>query len=226
MLGGENSLSPMLAKVLDIAGRKGDWVTARDVQFSFSTKKRPKAETIRQWFLELQALDLGKVQGTGRQIKFIWEHCEQREQFVSPTLTDQSQVLQESQRFVSTVSTSPVFSENPQEVEEKQKKVKSCSQNSQTSSNSEPERDEAVSTPLTNCSHCSQTDHKIQINSKVKIHWAGSKRDGEIGTVVSIDSSGLATVRLHNQSLRRDLQIASVPLVKKLGLEYYLELIE
>ncbi|MGB5594408.1 MAG: DUF3987 domain-containing protein, partial [Crocosphaera sp.] len=70
MLGGEDSLPPMLAKVLDIAERKGDWVTARDVQFGFTLKKRPKAETVRQWFAELEALNLGTTQGEGRRVKF------------------------------------------------------------------------------------------------------------------------------------------------------------
>ncbi len=50
-------------------------------------------------------------------------------------------------------------------------------------------------------------------------------RDGEIGTVLSIDDSGWATVRLL-KSLRQDLQIAYAPIDKKSGHEYYLELIE
>ena len=106
---------------------------------------------------------------------------------MSSMLTDQSQVEQESQRFVSSVSSSESFSETPKEVEQKQKKTKSCSQSSQTNSIPDTEGDEAVNKPLTNCSQSSQTDHKIQIGSKVKIHWAGSMRDGEIGTVLSID---------------------------------------
>ena len=59
LLGGEDSLPPMLAKVLDIAERKGDWINAADVQFSFSTKKRPRPEIVRQWFKELAELGLG-----------------------------------------------------------------------------------------------------------------------------------------------------------------------
>ncbi len=66
----------------------------------------------------------------------------------------------------------------------------------------------------------------LKIGSTVKIHWAGSMRDGEIGTVLSIDQSGWATVRLHKKSLRRDLQITSAPVVKTQQQEYYLELIE
>lgn len=70
LLGEEDSLPPMLAKVLDIAERKGDWINARDVQFGFSGKKRPAAESVRQWFKELEALELGTIQGQGRHIKF------------------------------------------------------------------------------------------------------------------------------------------------------------
>ncbi|MGK7882837.1 MAG: DUF3987 domain-containing protein, partial [Crocosphaera sp.] len=66
----------------------------------------------------------------------------------------------------------------------------------------------------------------LKIGSTVKIHWAGSMRDGEIGTVLSIDDSGWATVRLHKKSLRQDLQIAYAPITKPSEQEYYLELIE
>jgi hypothetical protein len=83
LLGGDDSLSPMLAKVLDIAERKGDWVTAREVQLAFTLKKRPKAEVIRQWFKELAELSLGTTQGEGRQVKF----CSQCSQFVDDLTT-------------------------------------------------------------------------------------------------------------------------------------------
>jgi hypothetical protein len=70
MLGSEDSLPPMLAKVLDIAERKGDWITAGDVQLNFTCKKRPRPETVRQWFKELAKLELGTIQGEGRKLKF------------------------------------------------------------------------------------------------------------------------------------------------------------
>ena len=69
--------------------------------------------------------------------------------------------------------------------------------------------------------------HKIKIGSKVKIHWAGSIRDGEIATVKSIDpEKKMATVWFHNESIRRDLRIAEIPIRKESEIEFYLKLIE
>ena len=106
------------------------------------------------------------------------------------------------------------------------KKPKNYPQYPQTDFSPDTERDTGVGSLPTNYPQYPQTDHKIKIGSTVKIHWAGSMRDGEIGTVLSIDDSGWATVRLHKKSLRQDLQIAYAPMAKKSGHEYYLELIE
>jgi hypothetical protein len=38
LLGGDDSLPPMLAKVLDIAERKGNWIIAKDVQLSLNRR--------------------------------------------------------------------------------------------------------------------------------------------------------------------------------------------
>jgi hypothetical protein len=226
MLGGENSLPPMLAKVLDIAERKGDWITARDVQFNFTHRKRPPAETVREWFKELQALNLGKVQGEGRRIKFLFSNCGHCGSNVGKLPTDQYHTTQGIQPFVGIVGNFSDFSEKEKEKEGFSEKAKNYPQCPQTDLNAGTERDTDVGSLPTNDPQYPQTDHKIQIGSTVKIHWAGSMRDGELGTVISIDSSGLATVRLHKQLTRRDLQIASVPLVQEPGREYYLELIE
>jgi hypothetical protein len=71
MLGGGDSLPPMLAKVIEMAERKGDWITSKDVQSCFNSKNRPRPETIRQWFKELQVLSLGTTEGSGRYLKFL-----------------------------------------------------------------------------------------------------------------------------------------------------------
>jgi hypothetical protein len=70
LLGGDDSLPPMLAKVLDIAERKGDWIKASDVYLNITKSKRPKGETVRQWFKELEAIDQGEVRGQGRNLEF------------------------------------------------------------------------------------------------------------------------------------------------------------
>jgi hypothetical protein len=218
MLGGGDSLPPMLAKVIEVAERKGDWVTARDVQLAFTLKKRPKAEVVRQWFKELAELNLGTTQGQGRQVKF----CSQCSQNVDGLTTAQTQAEQNSQPFVVNVVNFQHCSEKGEEISNSPNPTTTTT----NSHNASAEQTITVDSPTTIRPQRLQTDHKIQIGSTVKIHWAGSMRDGELGTVLSIDSSGLATVRLHNQLTRRDLQIASVPLVQEPGREYYLELIE
>jgi Protein of unknown function (DUF3987) len=69
----EQALPPMLAKVIEVAIRKGTWVRTRDVQFAFSTKKRPSPETIRQWFKELVELGQGITNGRGRSLSFLYQ---------------------------------------------------------------------------------------------------------------------------------------------------------
>ncbi len=169
MLGCENSLSPLLAKVLDIAERKGDWVTARDVQLAFTLKKRPKAKVVRQWFKELAELDQGTTQGQGRQVKF----CSQCSQNVDGLTTAQSQAGQESQPFVVNVVNFEPFSEKG-EVTSKSPNPTTTTTNSR---NPVPESLQAVDSPTTTRLQRLQTDHKIQNGSPVKIHNAGSKRD-------------------------------------------------
>ena len=201
-------LPPMLAKVLDIAERKGDWITARDIQFNFTHRKRPPAETVRVWFKELQALNLGEIQGEGRRIKFLFSNCGHCGSTVGNLPTVQSQTTQGIQPNVGNVGN---FSEKSEKEKEEDKDEK---------------EEEGFSKKPKNYPQYPQTDHKIKIGSTVKIHWAGSMRDGEIGTVLSIDDSGWATVRLHKKSLRQDLQIDYSHMAKKSGHEYYLELIE
>ncbi len=169
MLGCENSLSPLLAKVLDLAERKGDWVTARDVQLAFTLKKRPKAKVVRQWFKELAELDQGTTQGQGRQVKF----CSQCSQNVDGLTTAQSQAGQESQPFVVNVVNFEPFSEKG-EVTSKSPNPTTTTTNSR---NPVPESLQAVDSPTTTRLQRLQTDHKIQNGSPVKIHNAGSKRD-------------------------------------------------
>lgn len=233
MLGSEDSLPPMLAKVLEIAERKGDWITARDIQFNFTHRKRPPAETVRVWFKELQALNLGEIQGEGRRIKFLFSNCGHCGSTVGKFPTVQSQTTQGIQPNVGNVGNFSEKSEKEKEDDDNEKeedrfskKAKNYPQYPQTDFSPDTERDTGVGSLPTNYPQYPQTDHKIKIGSTVKIHWAGSMRDGEIGTVLSIDDSGWATVRLHKKSLRQDLQIAYAPMAKKSGHEYYLELIE
>jgi hypothetical protein len=225
MLGGGDSLPPMLARVLDIAERKGDWISAKDIQLNFPYKSRPQPETVRQWFAELDKLNLGTTQGEGRKLKF--KNRQSRQTVGSlPTVENQAyQSFQPKVGKVGKVGTSNCYEKDPPESGQEKKEEKNPPTLPTLTPNVDTEKVSAVGNPPTKRLLC-LPNQEIQIGSTVKIHWAGSMRDGEIGTVISIDSSGLATVKLHKQLTRRDLQIASVPLVQEPGREYYLELIE
>ncbi|MGK7880462.1 MAG: DUF3987 domain-containing protein, partial [Crocosphaera sp.] len=226
MLGSEDSLPPMLAKVLEIAERKGDWVTAKDVRYSCSSKNRPRPETVRQWFKELVELGIGVTQGKGRQLKFQFlgqrDQKDQKETSVVSTQKEAFQELQAKETKKTKLEDFDYPSQDEEDKKEKSENLVSLVSNSQDAVTEPDTLETSVVSPWSPWS----LSEKIQIGSTVKIHWAGSMRDGEIGTVLSIDDSGWATVRLHKKSLRRDLQIVSAPIAKPPGQEYYLELIE
>ncbi len=222
MLGPCDSLPPMLARVLDIAERKSDWISAKDVQLNFSYKSRPKPETVRQWFAELDKLNLGTTEGKGRKLKF---KSRQSRPTVGHLPTVETQSPEGFQPKVGKVGTSNCYEKDPLESGQEKKEEKNPPTLPTLTSNVDTEEVSAVGNPPTERLLCLPSQ-EIQIGSKVKIHWAGSMRDGEIGTVLSIDQSGWATVRLHKKSLRRDLQITSAPVAKTQQQEYYLELIE
>ena len=226
MLGGEDSLPPMLAKVLDIAERKGDWVTAKDVRYSCSSKNRPRPETVRQWFKELVELGIGVTEGKGRQLKFQFlGQRDQRDQKETSVVSTQKEAFQELQAKETKGTKLEDFDYPSQDEEDKKEKSKNLVSLVSNSQDAVTEPDTSETSVVSPWSPWSLSE-KIQIGSKVKIHWVGSMRDGEIGTVLSIDESGWAIVRLHKKSLRCDLQIACVPIAKTPGQKYYLELIE
>ncbi|PSO79451.1 MAG: hypothetical protein BRC41_18980 [Cyanobacteria bacterium QH_9_48_43] len=68
-----SSLSPILAKVVSVAQKKGDWTTARDIRNKLS-KQQAKTftpEKIRWFFSELAEKGYGRVTGEGRTLKFM-----------------------------------------------------------------------------------------------------------------------------------------------------------
>ena len=226
MLGGENSLPPKLAKVIEVAERKGDWVTAKDVRYSCSSTNRPRPETVRQWFKELVELGIGVTEGEGRQLKFqLSGQRDQKDQKETSVVSTQKATFQGLQAKETKGTNFEVFAPLSQDEEDKIEKSENLVSLVSNSQDAVTEQDTPETTVVSPWSLWSLSE-EIKIGSIVKIHWAGSMRDGEMATVRAIDSSGFATVRLHNQSLRRDLWLAEVPLVKKPGQEYYLELIE
>ena len=123
MLGSENSLPPMLAKVLDIAERKGDWVTAKDVRYSCSSKNRPRPETVRQWFKELVELGIGVTQGEGRQLKFQFSgQRNQKDQKETSVVSTQKTAVQGLQAKETKETNFESFTSRRQDEKEKKEK--------------------------------------------------------------------------------------------------------
>ncbi len=65
----EESLSPTLRDILSLSKRMG-WVTAREVKSNRRQLRKTNSETIREWFLELETLGYGQVDGNGSRLKF------------------------------------------------------------------------------------------------------------------------------------------------------------
>jgi hypothetical protein len=179
MLGSENSLSPMLAKVLDIAERKGDWITSKDVQSCFNSKNRPRPETIRQWFKELQVLSLGTTEGSGRYLKFLLNSKSGQQSgqsghkvdFESTTLSQDRQGVQEK---VDKVDSIEEFRNQKNQPGSKTEKSPKKSTKSTFAPNTYPERNLSVDfeSTLVHSSPLSDQNSQIPNNSSVKIHNA------------------------------------------------------
>ena len=257
-LGDEQALSPMLAKVIEIAERKGDWIKASDVYLNITKSKRPNGKTVRQWFRELVMLNKGEVRGQGRSLEFRFnpklDNLDTSLDKLSNGKSPQSRGVQAKLDKLDNLDDSPeklISSEEDYghlEVDKTDQMANSsaCEKNpifektSNLSNNNQDafsERDTALdseSNLLSNFGKSSKSapteptpQPQIKVGSKVKIHWAGSIRDGEIAKVKSIDpEKKMATVWFHNESIRRDLRLAEIPIRKESEMEFYLKLIE
>jgi hypothetical protein len=81
-----------LAKVLEVAARKGDWITSREVIHSLSSKqqKTAKADVVRSWFVSLSQMDKGILDGDGRKLRFKATVSNSVSSFVSQSKSSQS----------------------------------------------------------------------------------------------------------------------------------------
>ncbi len=257
-LGDEQALSPMLAKVIDLAERKGDWIKASDVYLNITKSKRPNGGTVRQWFRELVTLNKGEVRGQGRSLEFRFnpklDNLDTSFDKLSNGKSTPNRGVQAKLDKLDNLDDSPeklISSEEDYghlEVDKTDQMVNSSAseknpileKTSNLSNNIQDafsERDTALdseSNLLSNFGKSSKSapteptpQPPIKVGSTVKIHWAGSIRDGETGTVKSIDPERkMATVWLHKESIRRDLRLVEIPISKESEMEFYLELIE
>jgi hypothetical protein len=56
-----SALAPNLMKIIQAAERQGGKITTREAQHVFQKKDRPTAQTMREWFSELQEMKYGEV---------------------------------------------------------------------------------------------------------------------------------------------------------------------
>lgn len=64
------ALAPSLAKLVQLAERKGGTLSTREAQLAFPFKHRPSAQQIREFFAELEAMNFGAVTTVKKTISF------------------------------------------------------------------------------------------------------------------------------------------------------------
>jgi hypothetical protein len=64
------ALAPNLMKILQAAERQGGKITTREAQHIFPLKGRPIAQTVREWFSQLQQMKYGQVTTVKKSVSF------------------------------------------------------------------------------------------------------------------------------------------------------------
>ncbi len=71
-------MAPHLAKIVELSKRMdtttgNSWIKAKVVQSGYDSRHRPRPDSIRSWFRELEALSLGRTQGSGIRLEYSWK---------------------------------------------------------------------------------------------------------------------------------------------------------
>ena len=202
-------LATHLLKVLQVAERKQDWITARDVTFSLSSaqKNRFKASEIRDWFKELENIGKGITQGNGSRLKFkITSEGEKKP--LDKTVTDcyqagnnsgnnlESLASKDFSQSVTTVTTVTDFSEIPNPTKNQQldqnmeKKIDLETGNSGNTSLvcAAPSSFESVTSAGNNSGNKLETGNSLENDSDILVDSSDLKIEESLDDVVDNNS--------------------------------------
>ena len=73
-----SDLAPHLAKVVELSKRMeattgNSWIKAKVVQSGYDNRHRPRPDTVRSWFRELETLGIGGTRGAGIRLEYSWK---------------------------------------------------------------------------------------------------------------------------------------------------------
>ncbi|MCA1992873.1 MAG: DUF3987 domain-containing protein, partial [Coleofasciculus sp. S288] len=73
-----SDLAPHLAKIVALSKRMDSttgnpWIKAKVVQSGYDSRHRPRPDSIRSWFRELEALGIGTTRGAGIRLEYSWK---------------------------------------------------------------------------------------------------------------------------------------------------------
>jgi hypothetical protein len=114
-------MAPHLAKIVELSKRMeattgNSWIKAKVVQSGYDSRHRPRPDSIRSWFRELEALSLGRTQGKGIRLEYSWKLPDLP--FDEPDPPPQEKVEKSGEKWItSPPPNSTVYQEKSKKVE-------------------------------------------------------------------------------------------------------------